>query len=303
MNWDHNPAVHIPPLQTLRALEAAGRLQSYSRAGEELGLTHGAVSRRLRDLAELTGKTLFERRGNDMVPTAEGTRLIEQVRNALGLLESIFPSSATATRRRLTISTFPALARWLVPRIASLRVLHPDLDLKLDVSPHAVELGHGIDAAVRYGAGSWPSSESRLLVRETLFPVCSPAYLAAHPLNQPADLLKCNLLRHPWHSWAAWFREAGVSSREPTDGPEYSDSSVLIEAGIAGEGVALARGLGVADSLRARSLVRPFAISIADERAYFFVRPQNQRDARLDGIENWLATQLREALGEDGILD
>lgn len=296
-------AVHIPSLQTLRVLEAAGRLQSYSRAGAELGLTHGAVSRRLRDLAATTGKTLFERRGNDMVPTQDGTRLIEQVRNALGLLESIFSSSAPAAKRRLTISTFPALARWLVPRIASLRALHPDLDLKLDVSPHAVELGHGVDAAVRYGAGSWPSTESRLLVREILFPVCSPTYAAGRPLNEPADLFKCNLLRHPWHSWAAWFRAAGVSSGEPGDGPEYSDSSVLIEAAIAGEGVALARGLGVADALRAGSLVQPFDLSVADERAYYFVRPQNQRDAELDGIGNWLAVQLREVLEDRAIAD
>lgn len=295
--------MHIPSLQTLRALEAAGRLRSFSRAGQELGLTHGAVSRRLRDLAAMTGKTLFERRGNDMVPTADGTRLIEQVRNALGLLESIFTASAPAAKQRLTISTFPALARWLVPRIASLRALHPDLDLKLDVSPHAVDLGREVDAAVRYGAGSWPSTESRLLVRESLFPVCSPAYVVDHPLNEPADLLRCNLLRHPWHSWAAWFREAGVSSAEPSDGPEYSDSNVLIEAAIAGEGVALVRGLGVADASRAGSLVRPFAFSIADERAYYFVRPKNKRDANLDGIESWLATQLQEDLDHKGNWD
>ena len=258
---------------------------------------------RLRDLAATTGKTLFERRGNDMVPTEDGIRLIEQVRNALGLLESIFPSSAPAVRRRLAISTFPALARWLVPRIASLRALHPNLDLKLDVSSHAVELGHGVDAAVRYGAGSWPSTESRLLVREILFPVCSPTYAAARPLDEPADLLKCNLLRHPWHSWAAWFRKAGISSGEPRDGPEYSDSSVLIEAAIAGEGVALARGLGVADALRAGSLVQPFDLSVADERAYYFVRPQNQRDAELDGIEKWLGVRLREVFDERSIPD
>lgn len=294
--------MHIPSLQTLRALEAAGRLQSFSRAGQELGLTHGAISRRMRDLAIMTGKTLFERRGNDMVPTADGIRLIEQVRNALGLLEDIFAVELPAEKRRLTISTFPALARWLVPRIAALRALYPDIDLRLDVSPHSVKLGQGVDAAVRYGVGSWPATESRLLIKETLFPVCAPAYLADHPIRTPKDLLNCNLLRHPWHSWAAWFRKAGVSLGETNDGPEYSDSSVLIEATIAGEGVALARGLGVSDSLRTGALVRLFAFSIADERAYYFVRPEGQRNPVLDGIESWIAAQLREVLNEPPVV-
>ena len=284
--------MHIPSLQTLRAFDAAGRHQSYSKAAEELGLTHGAVSHRIRALEAQTGKRLFERQANRMMLTADGKRLQAQVRNALGLLENIFAPPRARTASQVTISTFPTMAHWLVPRLAAFRKSHPDLDLKLDLTSQVVELGKGVDAAIRYGPGNWPSTESRLLASEMLTPVCSPAYLKDHPLDQPADLLDCTLLRHPWYSWAAWFQAAGVSTREPRQGPEYPDSSLLIEAAIAGEGVALARGLGVADALRQGRLVRPFSISITDVNAYYFVTPERTRDPRLDAFHAWLADQL-----------
>jgi LysR family glycine cleavage system transcriptional activator len=284
--------MHMPSLQTLRAFDAAGRYQSYSKAGRELGLTHSAISHRIRELEALLGTRLFERKGNRMVPTSEGIRLLGQVRNALGLLESIFSPSNAQAKRRLTISVFPALSSWLVPRLGSFRALHPELDLRLDLSSRPVELGDGIDAAVRYGLGSWTNTDASLLAKENLFPICSPKYLAEHPVNRPGDLLNCNLLRHPWHSWAAWFEAAGVSAGEPLSGPEYADSSLLIEAAEAGEGVALARELGVADRLHEGKLVRPFDIIIPDQRAYYFVRPKGARVAEVDEIESWLANEF-----------
>ena len=295
MNPIHILAVRIPSLQTLRAFDAAGRLKSYSMAGEELGLTHSAISHRIRDLEALTGKRLFERQGNRMEPTVEGRHLLAKVRNALGLLESIFVPPVGSSKRVMTISLFPALARWLVPRLAAFRDDNPELDLRLDLSPQPVELGSGIDAAIRYGGGSWSSTDSKLLAGELLFPVCSPEYQDALQLREPADLLRCNLLRHPWHSWAAWFDATGVSAGEPRDGPEYSDSSLLIEAAQAGEGVALARGMGVADRLRDGTLVRPFAQVIEDERAHYLVRPKGRRDQILDEFESWLAGEFRQA--------
>jgi LysR family glycine cleavage system transcriptional activator len=286
--------MHIPSLQTLRAFDAAGRHQSYSKAGQELGLTHSAISHRIRELEALLGTTLFERQGNRMVPTADGIRLLGQVRNALGLLESIFTPSKERANRRLTISVFPALSRWLVPRLGSFRAGHPELDLRLDLSSQPVELGEGVDAAIRYGLGSWTSTDASLLAKEILFPVSSPEYLAEHPLSRAGDLLNCNLLRHPWHSWAAWFEAAGVSAGEPYSGPEYADSSLLMEAAVAGEGVALARGMGVADRLEDGTLVRLFDISIPDQRSYYFVRPKGVRNPEVDEVEGWLASEFRQ---------
>jgi len=284
--------MRIPSLQTLRAFDAAGRHQSYSRAGEELGLTHSAVSHRIRELESVVGARLFERQGNRMMPTTDGKRLLGQVRNALGLLESIFDSSPAPSKLTVKISVFPALSRWLVPRLGALRALYPELDLRIDLSPGIVELGKGIDAAIRYGVGPWPSTDAALLAGEILFPVCSPAYLAANPIGDPADLLDCTLLRHPWHSWAAWFEAAGIAAGEPTDGPYYSDSSLLTDAAAAGEGVALARGMGVADRLLDGTLVRPSTVTIADVHSHFFVKPEGARDQMLDKIERWLTAEF-----------
>jgi LysR family glycine cleavage system transcriptional activator len=287
--------VRIPSLQTLRAFDAAGRHQSYSRAGEELGLTHSAVSHRIRDLEQLTGSRLFDREGNRMVPTAEGRRLLAQVRNALGLLESIFGERRSKAAGRINVSVFPGFAsRWLVPRLAAFRAAHPEVELALDLSSHVVELGRGVDAAVRYGSGTWPGTDSRKLADETLFPVCAPDYLRAHPLAAPADLLGCTLLRYTLYSWAAWFNAAGVSACEPQGGPEYSDSSLLMEAAAASEGVALARGFAAADALRAGTLVQPFDLEVADELAYWFVTPAGARNAALEAFETWLRAAMHE---------
>lgn len=283
----------IPSLQTLRAFDAAGRNRSYSKAGEELGLTHSAISHRIRELETLLGMKLFERRGNFMVPTDDGRRLLAQVRNALGLLETIFDQSGSPALRRITISISPALSRWLVPRLADLRSRLPNIDLRLDLSPQPVALGQGIEAAVRYGLGSWPNTDSSLLATEILFPVCSPEYLERHPLGEPADMLACDLLRHPWHSWAAWFEAAGVSAGEPGTGPEYSDSSLLVDAALSGEGIALSRRLGVIDRLADGTLVRPFDISVSDYRAYYFVLPSGRREPVLEEIGQWLIKEFQ----------
>lgn len=286
--------MRIPSLQTLRAFEAAGRHHSYSKAGEELGLTHSAVSHRIRDLETLTGHRLFERQGNAMAPTRDGQRLLAQVRNALGLLESIFADAPGAKeRQRVTLSVFPAFAsRWLAHRLGALRTAHPEIDLALTISSEVVPLGAGVDCAVRYGPGGWPETQSRLLAGEILFPVASPACFAEAKPAAPADLLSCVLLRHPWHSWAAWFRAAGVSTAEPTDGPEFPDSSLLVEAAIAGEGYALSRGLAAAEALRTGALVRPFDVAIPDKYSYFFACPEGPRPPALDKVEAWLADAI-----------
>jgi LysR family transcriptional regulator, glycine cleavage system transcriptional activator len=287
--------MRIPSLQTLRAFDAAGRHHSYSKAGEELGLTHSAISHRIRELEALTGQRLFERSGNRMLPTADGTRLLAQVRNALSLLESVFGARRGSVTQPRTISVSAGLSRWLVPRLGRFREAHPAVELVIDLSSAVVELGKGTDAAIRYGCGPWPETERRLVCDEIVFPVCSPDYRDTHKISEPRDLLSCTLLRHPWFSWAAWFEAAGVSSEEPGDGPVYSDSSLLIDAAQAGEGVALARGMIVADALQDGALVRPFGISLQDRRSYYFVRPAGVRDAQLDALEAWLISELNEA--------
>lgn len=285
----------IPSLQTLRAFESAGRLKSYSRAGAELGLTHSAVSRRMRDLELMVGARLFDRLGNRMVPTAEGRRLLAEVTGAIAMLEGIFPGSSVEKRQRIRVSIFPGLAlRWLGPRMAQFHDLHPNIDCRLDISSDLAELKENGSGAIRYGPGNWPGTHSVRLRDEVVFPVCSPAYRDCHALRGLDDLSRCTLLRYPWYGWRAWLATVGAKVAPLNEGSEYSDSSLLLNAAEAGEGVALARGLQVADALEAGALVRPFPQDIRDDNGYYFVRATGEPVPALIAFERWIANALNQ---------
>jgi LysR family transcriptional regulator, glycine cleavage system transcriptional activator len=284
----------LPSIQTLRAFDAAGRHQSYSRAADELGLTHGAISHRIRELETRTGERLFERRGNRMVPTPEGHRLLAHVRHALALLGNAFSPDAPATQR-LTISLLPSVAaRWLSPRLAGFRAAQPKVKLELRTEVDLADFrGDDVDGAIRFGPGGWPGVQATRIAGELLFPVCSPAYLACHPLDRPADLAEATLLRNSWQPWAPWFGAAQVDLSEPATGTLYADSDLLLEAAAAGEGVALGRGILAAAELRAGRLVRPFDLAIEDTYAYYLVSPQaSHGKPALAAFANWLAGEM-----------
>jgi LysR family glycine cleavage system transcriptional activator len=277
---------HLPSIQTLRAFEAAGRLRSYSRAAEELGLTHGAISHRIR-----------EREGNRMRPTPAGQELLASVRNGLRLLERAFEPRRASAARPLVASVLPVLAScWLVPRLSDFRALHPDIGIELRVTTELARFGSdGIDVAVRYGLGGWPGVQSRRLGDEIVFPVCSPDYARRLSIERPEDLARCLLLRTPWQPWSPWLQAAGLPWNEPSDGPLYPDSSLLLRAAMAGEGVALSRRLLMADDLAAGRLCRPFDIAIDDANSYYLVWPTSSaRTAEIARLGDWLAQAMAE---------
>lgn len=287
----------VPSLQSLRALEAAVRLESYSAAARELGLTHSAISHRLRELEARLGARLFERRGQRMIPTSRGRALAEPVGRALALLADAFPADRP-TRQPLRVSVLPSFAhRWLVPRLAGFRAAHPEIELQLEARLELALPGSGgIDAGLRYGLGEWPGLVATRLAGEWLFPVCAPGYREALALAAPADLARAVLLRHARQHWAPWFDAAGLSLPEPRDTPLYEDASLLLEAAAGGEGVALARGLLAARDLASGRLVAPFAPTVFDRSAYYLVRPAVPRraNAAADRLAEWIRATLRD---------
>ncbi|MBV6416391.1 MAG: Glycine cleavage system transcriptional activator [Steroidobacteraceae bacterium] len=282
-------------MQTLRAFEAAARLESYSGAAQELGVTHGAISHRIRELEAQLGITLFRRAGRNMTPTREAVTLFAQVRESLGLLQRVFPDVAHTTPGRLVISVHPSFAtRWLVPRIGSFLRTVPGLAVEVrSVADLGDFLSHGVDVAIRYGAGTWANATGERVAGEILFPVCTPAYRDAHRIRTPSDLRRCRLLRHAWQPWQPWLRAARLRFKEPTGHLTVSDTAMLLEAAAAGEGVALARSLFAVDDLARGRLVRLFDIEAEDAFGYYLTwhlgAPLSPAGAT---FRDWLRTEI-----------
>lgn len=293
MSIIHNTAMPIPSLQTLRALDAAARLGSYTRAAEALGLTHGAVSHRIRLLEAQLGIELFVRQGNGMVATAEARRLLVPIREALDLLGQTFAEGGNAPEI-LRVSLLPSFAsRWLTPRLGAFRSAHPHIDLRIDARLELAEIGPGgMDCAVRYGSGGWPGLRVERLAGERLFPVCAPAYRDRYDLQTPADLARATLLRHDRQLWKPWFRAAHIDLPEPLGTPMFSDTGLLLDATIAGEGVALARAKLVEGDLLGGRLVRLSDVEVDDRQGYYLVRSWDGRSAAVDQFATWLAAAI-----------
>ncbi|MEZ5961844.1 MAG: transcriptional regulator GcvA [Hyphomonadaceae bacterium] len=284
----------LPSLQTLRAFEAAARLKSYSKAADELGLTHGAVSHRIRELEQRLGVTLFRRAGNTMQLTPDGQQLESQVRQGLSILEQAFPAPKRAhakTQRHVVITSVPSLAStWLFARLGDFRTEHPEIDIELRVTEALNDYRkEGIDLGIRLGLGGWPGLHATKLFDEALTPVCTPDYIEKHNLRSPADLKRATLLRNPWTPWTRWFRAADLDWPEPTTGPKFDDAPLLLRAALAGQGVALGRQWLAVDEIRAGRLETPFDIAVRDDFAYWLCWPTGRNpSADAQHFADWL---------------
>lgn len=291
--------VRLPPFFALRALEAAARHRSYSRAAEELSVTHGAVSQQIRRLEAELGARLFERRGNAMVPTPDAQRLAAEVARGLDVLKNAVAGFAAAAERDpLVVSLETQFAnRWLPPRLQRMLADPAGANIEIRVEERCADMvTDGVDMGVRYGAGRWAGMESARLFPETLFPVCSPDFLARHPLAEPRDLLAVPLLHHGHRPWTLWFPQFGLEA-PPQQGMLFEDSVMLLEAAAQGIGVALARSGLIEQDLRTGRLVRPFEAGIASDLGFWIVwKADSRKLRRIAALRDWL---LAEAGGSE----
>jgi LysR family transcriptional regulator, glycine cleavage system transcriptional activator len=288
----------LPPLSSLRAFEAAARHLSFTRAAAELHVTQAAVSHQVKALEDWLGLKLFRRQNRNVFLTEAGQAYLPAVREA-------FDGLAEATRRlrqrdgqgKLVVSvTLSFAAKWLMPRLGRFRRLHPEIEFMIDATDRIVDLGREeVDVALRYGAGSWPGLVARPLLKEELFPVCSPALAAS--LKRPADLAKHTLLHDEMRQdWRMWLLAAGVKGVDPTRGPTFTNSAMCVQAAIDGEGVVLGRSALVAADLAAGRLVRPFAVRLPTEYAYYVVHtPRAGELPRVKAFVEWLLAEAAEA--------
>jgi LysR family transcriptional regulator, glycine cleavage system transcriptional activator len=297
----HSVAMSAPklPLSALRAFEAAARHQNYSRAAEELGLSHGAVSHHLKTLEDMLGLTLFQRDGHRMVATEHGQRLAVHVSEGFAYIARGVEEVKARQRqsRIVSLSVLPPLAsRWLIGRLQVFQDAHPEIEVSMRASSLLVDLSRdGIDMGLRYGRGSWPGLTAVRLFEEQLFPVCSPAFAKEHKLVAAKDLLSVRLLHDQRIPWTVWLKSAGIKRAVPNTGATYSDAGHLLEAAAAGHGVALARSVLAKRDLDSGLLVRLFQHAAPAEFAYYIVYPADvplRRSASL--FRDWLIEEAKE---------
>ena len=293
-------ARRLPPLNALKAFEAAARHESFTRAAEELCVTQGAVSHQVKALEAELGMKLFNRQRQRLVITEAGRAYLAVVRDA-------FDRIADGTQRllqrqrggALTVSTSPNFAaKWLVHRLGRFGEAHPEIDLRVSASAHHVDFAReDIDLAVRHGDGTAAGLHVTRLCAEELFPVCSPKLInGRNPLRGLADLSRFPLLHvNDRQGWSQWLNFAGEAGVDPARGPVISQASMAIDAAVDGQGVALARTALAAWDLIGGRLVRPFDTAMPASYAYWIVCSQaTAKLPKIVAFSDWLLAEAAE---------
>ncbi|MCL6728795.1 LysR substrate-binding domain-containing protein [Sphingomonas hankyongi] len=264
-----NLPVRPPSLRSVAAFEAAARHASFTRAAEELNLTPGAISHAIKALEDRLDQQLFIREGRSVALTPAGQTLAARVRLSLGLLSDAFDIAPWRTLDRLVVSTTASIAqKILLPELRTLRDACGDTSLDFRTSNGLANFDDGVDVAIRFGPGGWRGVQSRLLSQEELFPVASPEYLRGAFPKDEAGLRNHVLIHHPESSWRLWF----IAGTEPeTSSLHIDDSATVLEAAVAGHGIALARAQLARNDLSSGRLVRIFERSVLAEYGYWAV--------------------------------
>lgn len=301
-------ARRLPPLNGLRAFEAAARSLSFTKAAEELNVTPAAVSQQVKSLEEYFGVALFKRLTRALMLTDAGQLVLPILQEGFDkLAEADHILRNRRDERILTVSVAPSFgAKWLVPRLERFRRAYPDYDIRIDATDTRADFKRdNVDIAMRYGLGEYPGLVSECLLTEVAVPVCSPRLLEGeHPLRTLDDLRHHTLLHIQWKmesdaapNWRMWLKAAGLDDIDPDRGPQFSLESMAIQAAMDGQGVALISSALVAEDIAAGRLIRPFPEEIIQQTkfCYFLVYPESHlQQAKVAAFRDWVQGEIRE---------
>jgi DNA-binding transcriptional LysR family regulator len=290
----------IPPLSSLVAFEAAARLQSFTRAAAELGITQAAVSRQVKELEEFLQAAMFDRGYRTIVLTEAGKSLFVGVTEHLSGIASVCDSIRQPNESNAVVVGMTSAfgTYWLTPRLPEFRSLHPNIELRLAVNDEIVDLAkERIDVSIRYGTGRWPNLRSQYLLGAEDMPVCSPSYLGSRGrLSSATDLLGEVLIfmegapAFLGSHWNDWFSANGVDATGYKFGLTVNNFSMMIQATLRGQGIALA-GYPLIDDLLAQGDLVP-ALNAKPRRVsggYFVVEPESRaRSGSCAAFCSWL---------------
>ncbi len=277
----------LPPLNAMRAFEAAARLGSFVRAADELAVTPTAISHQIKGLEEALGVELFIRLPRGLrLSTAGAAYLPELTKGFDALARAGERLSDGALSGLLHVNTLASFAHcWLVPRIVNFQHRYPEMDVRISTAVRHIDfMEEDVDVAVRYGKGVYPGLRSIKIMEEEVFPVAAPSVAYGDPpLKEWTDLQQHHLIHdyaaddsEPWVSWPVWLRRAGMDQRiDPLRGLAFDNSASLVEAAVRGHGVALGRSALVAEHVREGRLVPLFNARHPADYAYFAGRARS----------------------------
>ena len=296
----------LPSTAALAAFESVARLRSFSAAAEELALTQGAISRQVSGLEDLLGTLLFERTSRGVVLTSAGAEYAKAVGAALSQIRSA--SLQAMTKRHndtLNLAILPTFGtRWLMPRIPGFVARHPEITLNFATRIGIFDFERdGIDMAIHIGQPDWPGADCAFLMEEMVAPVCSPAFLADHPIDRAEDIMGLPLLHMASRpgAWAHWFQSLGIPGG-PAQGMRFEQFGSVAQACAAGLGVALMPLFLIDSELATGRLVQAYPHQVRSPSAYYAVAPLTKTDFRpVVAFRSWLLEEVERYRGGEVI--
>ena len=287
----------LPPLNGLRAFEAAARHMSFTDAAEELSVTQAAISHQVRGLEQRLGLKLFVRRNRSLLLSEAGQAYLPSVRAAFDQLNEATEKLLQKDKGgNLTVTTTSSFAvKWLVPRLGGFQRSHPEIDVRISTGTSLVDFSReDVDIGIRYGRGQWPNLLAERLVSEDVMPVCAPSLLKGpNGLKKPADLRRFTLLHigsFP-DDWQVWLTAAGVKGVDSSRGVSFDFALAAYQAAMDGLGVALGRNPLVEPDLKAGRLVVPFDFKRSSDFAYYLVYPPEAiRRRKIKAFRDWIVS-------------
>jgi len=286
------------PLNALRVFEAAARLGSFTKAGEELGMTQTAVSYQIKLLEDHVGEPLFFRRTRQVSLTEAGERLAPKVAQGFSILEEAIAALRTDAGQLLHIDSTATFAQqWLTRYLGGFQLKHPNIAVRLSTSPAINDFASTqADVAIRWGTGHWPGLKMHRIMRMNFSPMLSPKLAATvGGIHEPADLLKLPIISaaDPW--WKQWFAAAGIDDPGLNRFPANELGTQSFDAGmaLASQGVAIVNPKHFLEEAESGRLFQPFDLTCHDGRDYWLVYPESRRNIpKIRDFRNWLLEEL-----------
>lgn len=285
----------LPPLSAIRAFEAAGRHENFSRAADELGMTQAAISYQIRQLEDRVGRPLFVREKGRVRLSDTGRRLLPAITSGFAGIAEAFDALRDEDSDVLSINASVSIGgTWLSSRIGRFQLRYPDLAVRISLANELIDFGRSTsDAAIRAGDGKWEGLRCDFLFCQHFAPICSPSFLEANEIRQPEDLLRVERLAPNDSMWAGWFAKVGIGAPPPRQGVVLDSQLQEASAMLGGFGIAMMSPLFWKADLESGRLVQPFDTLYLPGSAQWLVHPTGRVGIRkIERFREWLHEEV-----------